>query len=232
MENDFSNFYKRVIVHKSDDFLSLDFQIDEEKNSFCQSTHIDFVNNKLLYSGDYGTYVFGKNIQGIKTFFKRDEPNYQYWREKLEAYSENPDLNEYDNIVDIIEKVTDYFKDYGLYYDSKKDYSDLSESELEELKEKSKILEGDLESSLFFVGDYSVDNVVSIVKNVLSDFQCLNDYEDEYILEDCDLYDILEIRNDYTGRFKRLCNFCCWVENNLDEWLKITGDNGTIYLKK
>lgn len=231
----FSDFeiYKRIIIHKSEDLLSLDFQVDESRDSIFQNTHIDFVNNKLLYTGDYGTYVFGKDILDIKSFFCTKEPNYQYWSGKLEAYSESYEITEYEDFEDIICKVTDFFKSYhNLYFDEEKDYSlvGLDEDEIQELKDRSEELKKDLEIALFFESDYSVNSVVDVVKETLSDFQSLNDYDDRYNLDDEDLYNLLRI-DDYSPRYKRLCNFCCWVENNLDKWFQISGDNGTVFLK-
>lgn len=58
--------------------------------SFCGNTPVDCVRvtvtpRSATVDGDYGTYVFAKNIRDPFTFFIGRNPNFGYWDEKIES---------------------------------------------------------------------------------------------------------------------------------------------------
>lgn len=63
-----------------------------------------FAYNKLYYTGDFGTFVFGKTICNIFNFFKGERINIEYWQEKCESASE-PIIPDEVDIVKLEEEV-------------------------------------------------------------------------------------------------------------------------------
>ena len=79
------NRYKVIEAKRiNDDIVSVDLYYDEKKSN-CLHIKLLFAYNKLYYTGDYGTYVFGENICNIFNFFKGERINEGYWQEKCEA---------------------------------------------------------------------------------------------------------------------------------------------------
>lgn len=53
----------------NDDIVSVDLYHDEKKENYLHIKLL-FAYNKLYYTGDFGTYVFGETIYNIFNFFK------------------------------------------------------------------------------------------------------------------------------------------------------------------
>lgn len=70
----------------TDDIWEVNIWKDEQRE-LDQHVRMLFAYGKLYYTGDMGTYVFGRDIHSITTFFKGDEINPEYWQEKVEAAS-------------------------------------------------------------------------------------------------------------------------------------------------
>ena len=82
------NRYKVIEAKRiNDDIVSVDLYHDEEKSNYLHIKLL-FAYGKLYYTGDFGTYVFGKNICNIFRFFKGERINKSYWQEKCEAASD------------------------------------------------------------------------------------------------------------------------------------------------
>ena len=90
----------------NDDIVSIDLYHDEEKSNYLHIKLL-FAYNKLYYTGDFGTYVFGKDIQNIFNFFKGVRFDERYWQEKCEAASDPIIPDEVD-----LEKVEEAVRDY------------------------------------------------------------------------------------------------------------------------
>ena len=87
----------------NDDIVSVDLYHDEEKSN-CLHIKLLFAYNKLYYTGDFGTFVFGKTICNIFNFFKGERINIEYWQEKCESASE-PIIPDEVDIVKLEEEV-------------------------------------------------------------------------------------------------------------------------------
>lgn len=77
-------YYKVINVNKvNEDITKVDLYHAEGDNN--RHVRLLFAYNKLYYTGDMGTYVFGNFVYDIKTFFQGREINPGYWSEKCEA---------------------------------------------------------------------------------------------------------------------------------------------------
>lgn len=104
------NRYKVIEAKRiNDDIVSVDLYHDEEKSNYLHIKLL-FAYNKLYYTGDFGTYVFGENIINIFNFFKGERINEGYWQEKCEAAS-NPIIPDEVDLDKVEEAVRDYLEE-------------------------------------------------------------------------------------------------------------------------
>lgn len=104
---DLKHRYKVIEAKRiNDDIVSVDLFHDEEKSNYLHIKLL-FAYGKLYYTGDFGTYVFGKDIQNIFNFFKGVRFDESYWQEKCEAASDPIIPDEVD-----LEKVEKAVRDY------------------------------------------------------------------------------------------------------------------------
>ena len=95
----------------SENFIVFDCFADDTFHFYVRII-FDKERNKVCYSGDVGSFVFGGNIVNICQFFKYDV-NLGYWLEKVEAYSENPFQEEIFE-EDLERVLVKYLEDYGI----------------------------------------------------------------------------------------------------------------------
>ena len=104
------NIYKVIEAKRiNDDIVSVDLFHDEEKSNYLHIKLL-FAYNKLYYTGDYGTYVFGENICNIFNFFKGERINKGYWQEKCEAAGD-PIIPDEVDLKKVEEAVRDYLEE-------------------------------------------------------------------------------------------------------------------------
>lgn len=172
----------------NDDIVSVDLYHDEEKSNYLHIKLL-FDYNKLYYTGDFGTYVFGKNICNIFRFFKGERINKSYWQEKCEAASDPIIPDEVD-----LEKVEEAIRDY------------LEENEIE--------ITDDIEKEISDCFCYIDSNAYRAYDKVEELFSSLDlSYGGETV------ENIIRAGQGYHGRFIYACEVIQWVSNNLDEWL-------------
>ena len=172
----------------NDDIVSVDLYHDEEKSNYLHIKLL-FAYNKLHYTGDFGTYVFGENIVNIFNFFKGERINEGYWQEKCEAASSPIIPDEVD-----LEKVEAAVRDY------------LKENEIE--------ITNDIEEEIslsFYYMDSNAYRAYDKIEELLSSLDLF--YDSEMV------GDIIRAGHFYHGRFIYACEVIQWVSNNLDEWL-------------
>ncbi len=172
----------------NDDIVSVDLYHDEEKSIYLHIKLL-FAYNKLYYTGDFGTYVFGKDIQNIFNFFKGERINASYWQEKCEAASDPIIPDEVD-----LEKVEKEVRDY------------LEENEIEITDDIEKEI-----SDCFYYMDSNAYRAYDKVEELLSSLDL--SYDSERVGY------IIRAGQGYHGRFIYACEVIQWVSNNLDEWL-------------
>ena len=183
------NRYKVIEAKRiNDDIVSIDLYHDEEKSNYLHIKLL-FAYNKLYYTGDFGTYVFGENIQNIFNFFKGVRFDEEYWKGKCEAASDPIIPDEVD-----LDKVEEAVRDY------------LEENEIEitdDIKEEI--------SDCFYYMDSNAYRAYDKVEELLSSLDL--SYDSEMV------GDIIRAGQGYSGRFIYACEVIQWVSNNLDEWL-------------
>ena len=186
---EFVERYKVIDIEKQGNILTVKLYISENRDDKTYFVRLIFADNKLFYSGDMGTYVFGENICNIFNFFKGERFNEGYWQEKCEAASEPIIPNEVD-----LEKVEEAVRDY------------LEENEIE--------ITDDIEeeiSDCFYCMDSNAYRAYDKVEEL---FRSLDFFYDSEMVGG-----IIRAGQGYHGRFIYACEVIQWVSNNLDEWL-------------
>ena len=170
------------------DIVSVDLFHDEEKSNYLHIKLL-FAYGKLYYTGDFGTYVFGKDIQNIFNFFKGVRFDERYWQEKCEAASDPIIPDEVD-----LRKLEEAVRDY------------LAENEIE--------ITDDIEKEISDCFYYMDSNAYRAYDKVEELFRSLDLFYDSEMVGG-----IIRAGQGYHGRFIYACEVIQWVSNNLDEWL-------------
>lgn len=186
--------YKEIEIKQiTDDILEVNLWKDKT-HPFEQRVKILFAYDKLYFTGDFTTFVFGKYVYGIKTFFQGEKINPYYWMEKCEASSE-PLLNEDIELEECRQKVTDYL------------YENLDAEKLDEFESQQEI-----EDTLYNLEDYYIhaaDRIEDLFTTLgIDDDEAGN--EAWSIVHDC---------RPYSEYYLYACETIQWVENNLDKWI-------------
>ena len=172
----------------NDDIVSVDLFHDEEKSNYLHIKLL-FAYGKLYYTGDFGTYVFGEDIQNIFNFFKGVRFDEGYWKGKCEATGDPIIPDEVD-----LKKIEEAVRDY------------LEENEIE--------ITDDIEEEISDCFYYMDSNAYRAYDKVEELFSSLDvSYGGETV------EDIVRAGQGYHGRFIYACEVIQWVSNNLDEWL-------------
>ena len=172
----------------NDDIVSVDLFHDEEKSNYLHIKLL-FAYNKLYYTGDFGTYVFGEDIQNIFNFFKVVRFDEGYWQEKCEAAGDPIIPDEVD-----LKKVEEAVRNY------------LEENEIE--------ITDDIEKEISDCFYYMDSNAYRAYDKVEELFRSLDLFYDSEMVGG-----IIRAGQGYHGRFIYACEVIQWVSNNLDEWL-------------
>lgn len=111
--------YKHIEAEQvAPDIIRVDLFRNEDTRDRTYHVQVLFAYNKVFYTGDVGSYIFGKDICHNTTFFCGSDINPGYWQGKCEAYSE-PLEEEEVNVDDLIDAVEKYLKDHKI-----EDYED------------------------------------------------------------------------------------------------------------
>ena len=125
------NYYKIIERNKvNDDIEVIDLYNVERSNN--RHIRLLFAYNKLYYTGDMGTYVFGNHVFNIREFFRGKEINPYYWQEKVEAASQpvldtNVDFDKVvsaireefeDKFTDTVKELIENFESDGFFWES------------------------------------------------------------------------------------------------------------------
>ena len=97
-KEDLEQRYKEISVRSVGKNIKVVDLWTDKKRENAYSVRILFAFNKLYYSGNMGTFVFGRTISNVYKFFAGSQVNEAYWAEKCEAASvpvvcEDIDLN-------------------------------------------------------------------------------------------------------------------------------------------
>ena len=130
-KEEFTERYKVIDIEKQGNILVVRLYINENRDDKTYFVRLIFADNKLFYSGDMGTYVFGGNICHIFTFFKGDYIHTDYWSEKCEASSYPIYPSEVDE-----EKVKELVKEYVCDLYRVENYEELDDEIYDFLKEE------------------------------------------------------------------------------------------------
>lgn len=189
--------YKTIDIEKQGDVLIVRLYRSEDRDDKTYFVRLVFVDNKLFYSGDMGTYVFGRNIVNIFKFFKGDYINDGYWMEKCEASSYPIYPNEVNE-----EKVKELVKGYVCDLYRVENYEELDD----EIKD---VIDDKFQFGMELNEIRAYDEIHDFLKE---EFDGSN--LDEAV------YDIIEGAKSISPNYVYACELIQWVENNLEDWCK------------
>lgn len=196
-EGEFIERYKIIDVEKQGNILVVRLYVNENRNDKTYFVRLIFADNKLFYSGDMGTYVFGRDICHIFTFFKGDNINEDYWSGKCEASS----YPIYPSDVDE-EKVEELVKEYVCDLYRVKNYDELDEEIKDVIEDKFRF---GIESNEYRAYD-------EIYEFLEEEFNCSDLCET--------VNNIIEGAKSISPNYVYACELIQWVENNLEDWCK------------
>lgn len=196
-KEEFTERYKVIDVEKQGNILTVKLYRNENRDDKIYFVRLVFVDNKLFYSGDMGTYVFGRDICHIFTFFKGDRINEGYWSQKCEASSYPIYPSEVDE-----EKVEELVKDYVCDLYRVENYDEVDEEikdvindkfrfgiELNEIRAYDEVYE-------FLKEEFDSSNLNETVANIIDSAKSIS------------------------LNYVYACELIQWVENNLEDWCK------------
>lgn len=185
--------YKEIETKQiTDDILDVNLWKDETR-PFQWRIKIIIAYDKLYFTGDFGTFVFGNYVHDIKTFFQGDKINPHYWMEKSEASSE-PLLDEHIDLEECRQKITDYL------------YENLDAEKLDEFENQREI-----EETFHHLEEYYVHaaNEIEDLLIILG----IDGYEAgdraQSIVHEC---------RPFSEQYIYACEVIQWVGNNLGKW--------------
>lgn len=189
--------YDNIEIEKQGNILVIKLFKDKER-SVGHFVRIAFIDSKIFYSGDMGTFVFGKDIVHPLTFFKGKEINPEYWWGKCEA-AQYPMYNNCVNVSTVISELQGVLcKEYGV-----SNFEDLDEYIKEEY-DKYIVEFEDEEDDVF-------DNVSDLLNSL--------GFDDGWsIAREC-----VDKGKVISYSYLYCCNVLQWVENMLEIWLKERG---------
>lgn len=173
----------------NDDIVCVDLYHDETK-SCLYHIKLLFAYNKLYYTGDFGTYVFGETICNIFNFFKGERINKEYWKEKCEAARD-------------------------LIIPDEVNLNKLEKAIYEEFEEREIEITDDIDNKISNCLYYMDSNAVRAYDRIGELFDDLGISNAGEIA-----YDVVRVARGYSVRFVYACEVIQWVSNNLDEWLE------------
>ena len=192
IEIDLAEKYKNVMVTRVNDKM-VDVKLyKDELCSINQHVNVLFANNKLFYTGDMGTFVFGQTITNIFKFFQGDWINPDYWKEKCEASSQPLEYITNETIIESTKK----FICEALDIES---YEELDEEKQEYIEMFERTDFRDEESRAY-------DEIFALLEYLSIE----HDYEDVgWIVSDA---------KKFSHRYLYACEVIQWVSNNLENW--------------
>lgn len=187
--------YKHIEVEKQGEVVIVRLFKDETRSSHL-FVRIVFVENKLFYSGDVGTFVFGKTICNIFNFFKGERLNLGYWSEKCEASSDPIVPTDIDSA-----KVENEVKEFLCEYFGVDSFGELDSDITSEVED------------LFGFGiEPNEIRAYDSIKKLFSNIGISNCSEKAS--------DIIIYSKDFSVRYVHACKVIQFVANNLEKWLE------------
>ena len=194
---EFVERYKVIDIEKQGNILTIKLYISENRDDKTYFVRLIFADNKLFYSGDMGTYVFGENICNIFNFFKGERINEGYWQEKCEASSYPIYPSEVDE-----EKVEELVKEYVCDLYRVENYDELDE----EIKD---VIEDKFRFGIETNEIRAYDEIYDFLKEEF-DSSDLNEV----------VCDIIEGAKSISPNYVYTSELNQWMENNLEDWCK------------
>ena len=196
-KEEFAERYKTIDIEKQGNILTIKLYRNENRDDKTYFVRFVFVDNKLFYSGDMGTYVFGRDICNIFNFFKGNYINEGYWSQKCEASSYPIYPSEVDE-----EKVEELVKEYVCDLYGVENYEELDEEIKDVIEDKFRF---------------------GIEPN---EYRAYDEIY-EFLEEELNCSDLCETVNNISEGAKSIspnyvyaCEMIQWVENNLEDWCK------------
>lgn len=196
-KEEFVERYKIIDIEKQGNVLVVRLYRSENRDDKTYFVRLIFADNKLFYSGDVGTYVFGRDICHIFTFFKGNNINEGYWSQKCEASSYPIYPNEVDE-----EKVEELVKEYVCDLYRVENYEELDDEIKDMIADKFQ----------FGIEPNEIRAYDEIYEFLKEDFNNSNLHEI--------VADIIDSAKSISPNYVYACELIQWVENNLENWCK------------
>ena len=191
-KEEIKNYYKIIERNKVNEDIEV-IDLYNEERSINLHIRLLFAYNKLYYTGDVGSYIFGGSICNVRTFFKGDYINPFYWQEKVEA-SGDPLIDTDVSYCKVVDKVNEFLKDYEeLFTDSNLDeYTD-------DVKDIIWLFHNNLESNEY----RAYDQITELFDELKISYNAENVAN---IIRDC---------QGWNSRFLHACEVIQWIENEI-----------------
>lgn len=190
-KKDFPDYYKEIEVKKLEDGIVVVNLWKDEKREIYNFVRLMFAYGNLIYTGDMGEFIFGRNVYNVFTFYKGDEIQPDYWAEKVYC-SDTPIREESCDIVELEKLVREDVAEY------------FGEEELSE----------EYEETINDTFDYGFD------PNPVRAYDAIHELYDELEVNTDNIGYLIAKSQQWNGRYLYACELIQWVSNNLDKWLK------------
>lgn len=191
-KQELAEFYKEIEVKRLDDGIIVVNLWKDKKRERYNAISLMFAYGKIIYTGDMGYYIFGRDVNNIFNFYKGDEINPEYWSEKVHC-ADRPIIDD-DCDIEKLEKsvredICEFFEEDELSEEHQEAYDDCF--------------------------DYGFDsNSIRAYDAIKALYEVLhiNPFgRVEYLIRDS---------QSYNRRYLYACEVLQWVSNNLDKWLE------------
>lgn len=179
--------------------VTVDLWQDKTRDAY-HHINIVFANNKLLYTGDFGTYVFGQDIHDVFTFFNVEKFDPHYWKTKCEAASNPATFIKIEK--DTAKKAVEEF---------------VYENFPEEKDVKIFGIQDDIDKCFY---DWTDDSNIDIyrINRLLQEAERTYERDIEEERQDF-IYQLITGSIRLGRRFVYCCEVVQWVANNLEKWI-------------
>lgn len=190
-KKDFPDYYKEIEVKKLEDGIVVVNLWKNEKRKIYNFVRLMFAYGNLIYTGDMGEFIFGRNVYNVFTFYKGNEIQPDYWAEKVYC-SDTPVREESCDIVELEKLVREDIAEY------------FGEEELSE----------EHEETINDIFDYGFDS------NPVRAYDAIHELYDELEVNTDNIGYLIAESQQWNGRYLYACELIQWVSNNLDKWLE------------
>ena len=193
-KDDLEKRYKEINIHSVGKNIKVIDLWTDTKHENTYSVRILFAFNKLYYSGNMGTFVFGRSISNIFKFFAGSSINESYWAEKCEASS--------------VPVVCDEIDTEKLKKNLVAELTQLSPDKAEQIQK-------DADECIQKIND-DMERITDEIREYLKKYEAydVNAAADSIVRQS----------EDFNKNYLYACELIQWVSNNLKDWEEAQDD--------